>query len=372
MAGRIETLGRPDGPVRYTLFSARVPKENPWPHVRVVRFRGWPHLSIAIWELTASISLARALARVHADDPIDLVDLHAIGTSPLVVRWARKTGVPLLATCHSLRFFSTPEHGHRWDVARYYRWTNSLAFGNADAVVAVSHSIKEELLKFRISAERIVVLNAAASTDRLSPPQSRFGASRLEIAFVGRTSRDKGLDVLLDSLRRLLVENRDVRIWLTVVGEIAGDSPLRANAVRDGLPVDFVGALDNDSVKSLLARTDVVVVPSRYEPFGVICVEALIEGALVVASRVGGIPEIIEDGRTGVLVPPGDIEALAHVLERIARHPEAFEEIRKRNWEAGRKHTWSVRGPELLELYHNVIPVESAGLGYGDGARARQ
>ncbi|MGH9441820.1 MAG: glycosyltransferase family 4 protein, partial [Thermoanaerobaculia bacterium] len=356
VAGRLDSLGAPGGPVRYTLFSSHVPAKNPWPHVRVEGFSGWPHVSIAVLEFTGALSLVKKLQRVHEADPFDLIELHAIGAGPRVVGWARRAGVPVLSVCHSLRFFSTKEHGHRWETALFYRWANRRTFLRSHRVLAVSRATRSELVEFGIPAEKIFVLHTAAP-----PPEPLEASARdpvketLEIVFVGRPTRDKGLDVLVESLRILGKGASGRPVRLTVAGFVPEDSPIRS-AVRSGaFPVTFSGSVANLAARALLGKADVVVIPSRYDPCPVVSIESLIEGALVVASRVGGIPEIIEDGKTGILVPPGDPEALAAALGRILDDPAAFSAIRQRAKEAGRAHTWAARGPQLLELYRGVL-----------------
>jgi glycosyltransferase involved in cell wall biosynthesis len=103
-----------------------------------------------------------------------------------------------------------------------------------------------------------------------------------------------------------------------------------------------------------MAAADAVVVPSRYDPCPVVCAEALIEGALIVASRAGGIPEVIEDGRTGLLVAPDDAGALSDALRRVRDEPASFNAIRVQAREEGRKQTWETRGPEIVELYQST------------------
>src|SRR5262249_55786684 len=123
VAGRLRTLGALEGPVRYTLFTRQSPPPgNPWPHVRTVQFSGWDRGSIAIAEYTAGRQLVRRLVETHRDDPIDLVELHAGGFGPPVVRWARREHIPCLFVSHSLRCFERRPPGMRWDARRYYAW----------------------------------------------------------------------------------------------------------------------------------------------------------------------------------------------------------------------------------------------------------
>ena len=353
VAGRIDHLGRSGGPVRFTVFSARPAPGPVWEGTRVVEFGGWRRFSIALWEATAGRRLARELDRIHADDPFDLVELHAIGAGPWVTRWARKRRVPVIAMCHSLRFFSSAEHGHRWEVLRYYRWANRRTFRAADAVLAVSGAIRAELVAFGVPESKIRVLHTAAA-EGMSPGPVDRDPARCEVVFVGRTTRDKGFDVLIEAVSKLREEPPNRPIRLNVVGQLAADSPVRRRIEAESLPVRLLGPLPNRKARDWMAAADAVVVPSRYDPCPVVCAEALIEGALIVAARAGGIPEVVEDGRTGILVPPGDAGELAGTLRRVAEQPGAFAAMRSAAREAGQRHSWDARGPEIVALYRSV------------------
>lgn len=149
------------------------------------------------------------------------------------------------------------------------------------------------------------------------PPAPLPGAPRL--AVVGRLIPIKGHDVLL----RAMAAVRDDVPGVTL--EIAGDGPLQpelgSTAARLGLDgvVSFLGRVA--PAAPVLERAEVVVVPSFGEGFGMVALEAMERGRPVIASAVGGLPEIVEDGRTGLLVPAGDAEALARAILELAGDP---------------------------------------------------
>ncbi|WP_040337347.1 glycosyltransferase family 4 protein [Candidatus Blastococcus massiliensis] len=156
---------------------------------------------------------------------------------------------------------------------------------------------------------------AVPSTDRAS--------TRRSVVVVGRLAARKGQDVAIAATA--LVRNAGYDVQLTLVGDgypgyedyVDG---LRALAVAEdvGEAIEFVGFQDP---VEYVAAADVVLVPSRVEPFGLVAVEALLLGRPVVASRVGGLQEIIEDGRTGLLVDPDDPRALADAIIRLLSDP---------------------------------------------------
>ncbi len=357
VAGRLNSLGQPGGPIRYTLFTKQPPPgDHPWPHVRTVVFQGWDKFSIAWSEYTAAHALGHALKRVHREDPLDLIDLHAGGTGPIVSRWSKRSRVPYVFVSHSIRFFTQRDHGFRWELARYYAWTNRRAAQGARRIIAVSAALKSEWVRFGLPAEKIDVLRTA-TTD---PPETWDGQPRsagpLRLLYVGRTQWEKGPDVLLESLLRC--RSRGVDTTLTIVGPVPDGDSLRRSAVRDGLDVRFAGPQSNEVARRMMAQSDALIIPSRYDSCPVVAIEGLAAGALIIASRVGGLPEQIEDGETGLLVPEDNPDALASAIQRVAADENLAARLRRAALEAGWKHRWSHRAAEILESYRQTAAAE--------------
>ena len=147
----------------------------------------------------------------------------------------------------------------------------------------------------------------------------------IDVLFVGRLSREKGVDVLLEAMRSLHGTPRLV---------IAGDGPLKAEleqqAAQAGVQAEFMGWIGPDALPALVARAHVQVVPSRSEPQGVVVIEALATGTPVIGARVGGIPEMVHDGETGWLVTPNDPEALRTAISEALGDRERVAAMRDR------------------------------------------
>jgi glycosyltransferase involved in cell wall biosynthesis len=156
------------------------------------------------------------------------------------------------------------------------------------------------------------------------------GAGGPWIGTVSRLSAEKGIDLLLEAFARLAATRPQAR--LRVVGDGAERERLAQQARALGVAdrVEWVGARPWDEAVRELAGMDVVVVPSRFEGFGLCALEAMACARPVVAARVGGLPEIVEDGRTGVLAPPGDSTALAAAVSRLLDRPQLGVEMGKR------------------------------------------
>jgi glycosyltransferase involved in cell wall biosynthesis len=193
-----------------------------------------------------------------------------------------------------------------------------------DALVCISHADHESALRAGISANKLIVIlngirDVAATTE---PASAQWPANQLRILFVGRLDRQKGIDVLFDAMRLL---DRDA--FLVVVGSpVLRDEPLSLPPSN----VRFMGWLQRDELVAYYAATDVLVVPSRWEGFGLVAIEAMRAGRAVVASRVGGLREVIQSGTTGFLFENGSAQDLAAALSALT--PEKLQ----RMGEAGR------------------------------------
>jgi glycosyltransferase involved in cell wall biosynthesis len=167
-----------------------------------------------------------------------------------------------------------------------------------------------------------VLPNAAPPVPSLPPREElrrRLGVDGNVLAFAGRITRAKSLETALDALRRL----DDVTLL------IAGDGEERARLESvAGENVRFLGAMGRDDVLELFAASDAALLSSSWENFPHALVEALAVGAPVIATRVGGVPEIVDDGVNGLLVPRGDPEALADAIRRFFGDPALRERLR--------------------------------------------
>jgi len=206
----------------------------------------------------------------------------------------------------------------------------------ADAVVCVSDFCRSQLMTLvaeeRWSRLRLVRcgVDPGAFAPNGGPPPGR---RELELLCVGRLVAVKGHVVLLDALAELRA--RGVPLRATLVGDGPERAALTAHAVRLGLghAVAFAGAVGQDAIRAHYARADVVCMPSFAEGLPVVLMEAMAMAIPVVATWIAGVPELVRDGHSGLLVAPGRPDELAGAIERLARDPE----LRRRLGRAGRE-----------------------------------
>jgi glycosyltransferase involved in cell wall biosynthesis len=208
------------------------------------------------------------------------------------------------------------------DDARYVKWLRPAVDG-ADRLFAISRFVADQLQSLFPAATAPIVLGGAVDTGVFRPVAQDGAFSR--ITYVGRLVTEKGVWTLLDALRRL-----DHHVVLDVVGEGPLAGPLQDAVDRMAhAQVNLHGYLPPDGVRAVLARSAALVVPSVWEePLGLVVLESMACGVPVIASAVGGIPEIVHHNRNGLLVEPADAAALARAIARILGDPALRQRLR--------------------------------------------
>jgi len=234
---------------------------------------------------------------------------------------ARRWGVPHVTMFHTLGQLKNRALGERTESATRIEVEERIA-GAADVIVASSEHERTALVElYRAPWERIAVVPGGVDLCLFQPrdrhaSRAVLGIDGEVVLFVGRMDPVKGLDILLRAVG-LLADRRNLRLVI-VGGDGQEEERRRAEtlAASLGIAARFVPAVRQEDLPLYYSAADVLVVPSYYESFGLVAVEALACGTPVIAARVGGLPTIIRDGENGLLVPWRHPAAFA---ERIAR-----------------------------------------------------
>jgi len=276
-------------------------------------------------------------------------------------------GVPHVMTTHSLeplRPWKAEQLGGGYELSS---WCERTAIEAATAVVAVSDGMRADVLAAypAVPPQRVRVIRNGIDIREYAPDPgtdvlAKYGvdAGRPYVLFVGRVTRQKGLPVLLRAAAGL-----DPAAQLVLCAGQADTPELAAEvdglvteltAARSGV-VLISGMLAKREVIQLLSRAAVFACPSVYEPLGIVNLEAMACGAAVVASRVGGIPEVVADGDTGLLVPPGDPDALADALNVLLRDLGLAAQMGRRGRaRAAAEFDWATIAEQTAALYREL------------------
>lgn len=284
-----------------------------------------PIRSRAAFLLSLPVSLA-ALVAVVLRHGIDVINVHYPTRANIHhALAARVLGRPLVVSVHGSDLFPDGEEKDE------YAPSLVLILDMADLVVCPSNAFRQKFVSTFPDLEgktecihNGISLEEFRRLDDEEPPDGPPGGRLLCVA---AHVHKKGLDVLLRALAEIRQRGGDVH--LTLVGRGALTSELERTAVDLGVEphVEFRGVLGRTEVIGLMRGADVVVVPSRSEPFGLVAAEAMLAGTPVVSSRVGGLQEIVLHGETGLLVEPDRPDELAEAILELVRDPERAHEM---------------------------------------------
>jgi D-inositol-3-phosphate glycosyltransferase len=300
----------------------------------------------------------------------DLIHAHywlsGVVGDALRCRW----DVPLLMTFHTLaQAKNSVARSASENEAAQRVVTERRLMHSVDAVLAFNPQEKAEMTwYYRAEPGKVCVVPAGVDT-ALFRPGDRTEARRLldvpqddpVILFVGRIDPIKGIDVLVDALCGLRRE-----MWLTapprllLVGggedEPAFDALISRAAARNLLDrITFAGSISHNDLPTYYHAADVVAVPSFYESFGLVAVEAMACGTPVVASRAGGLAFTVDDGQTGYLVPHNDPDALAERMYRVLTDAPLRACLGARATVAAQRFAWPVIASRVVHIYDQLI-----------------
>lgn len=320
---------------------------TPTPLVSAARSRRLP-LVVVRDRFPADPRTAFALAAHARASDVDVVQTHGYKANVLARLFARTLRKPWVAFLHG-------ETSENWKVRAYYRLERA-AIRGADRVVVVSQDMANGLMARGVSRSRVCVIrNASLHRAPAAVPDAAAAAgTSMTVGVVGRLSPEKGIDVALKV--HALVASRCPEARLC----IAGEGPERARLERMterlgiGRSVEWLGYLDDPD--SLYRRMAVLLLPSRSEGFPNVALEAMAYGVPVVASRVGGIPEIVLEGRSGFLLDSEDAGGMAERVVALLNANSLRQRIgREAQAEVGSRFSVQARAEALARLYAEVL-----------------
>ena len=325
--------------------------------VRVIHVPAGPQAPIARETLAAHLDefvegadawrIARAL-------DYDLIYSHywlsGIAGQALAARWA----VPMLQMFHTLARLKNMAARRLEELEPALRLTAETDLVAAVDRVIAANAVEREHLIWHYAADpsRIAVIPCGVDTELFRPGDATDARRSLgltdgpTIVYVGRLAPIKGLDTLLAALARLRAQQTAAKLLIvggdtdeSLDGREAGLRQRVRAAQLDGC-VQFLGPQPQEVLRSCYVAADVTVLPSYYESFGLVALEAMACGSPVIASRVGGLTTTVRDGVTGLLVPDGDVAALAACLRELLGDPDRRARMGREGVRWAARHRW--------------------------------
>jgi len=347
----------------------------------VVAYQPWERLAGSAKHLAALRTVSTDLAIAAGIEGVDLAHSHTWYAN-LAGHLAKLLyGIPHVVTVHSLeplRPWKAEQLGGGYELSKL---CERISLESADRIVAVSAGMADDVLTCypTIPASRMRVIHNGIDTNQYRPDPGtevlrRYGIdpARPSVIFVGRITRQKGVPYLLDAAHEI-----DSRAQLVLCAGAPDTAELGAEVAEKvaklqaerGNVVWIEKMLEREEVIQLLTHATVFVCPSVYEPLGIVNLEAMACETAVVATATGGIPEVVADGVTGLLVPfsgdgsgaPLDPRGFAHDIALRVNRLLADPSLAERFGRAGRRRAveefgWDAIAAQTAALYRELVP----------------
>ncbi len=296
--------------------------------------------------------LEEFLEREYRKNPFDLLHAHLVyPTGFCALGWGKPKGIPVVITCHGIDVIGRPEDDYGFLLDKLLAEKVRQCLSQSPTLTIVGSHLKEHLLKLGASKEAISTIPNGVFPDDFHNNDEE-GMTPYILA-MGCLHRIKGFDSLLEAFA--MAGEKVPEMTLT----IAGEGPDRAMLIEKSLSMNLTGRvrflpfLRGKEKIRCFAGCRFVVCPSRYESFGMVILEANASGKPVLGFSVGGIRELIDHEKNGLLVPPGDIEGLACNMIKLWNREIRFPVTPL--IEAARKYEWKTVIRKYLCLYQSLI-----------------
>jgi glycogen(starch) synthase len=336
-----------------------------------------PHLEfdrdLVAWTLAMGHGMLRAaLTRLIPHWRPDVVHAHDWLVAHPAIALADVLEVPLVATIHATEagrysgWLSSPlsrqVHSAEWWLAQ-----------RADTLITCSAAMRAEVAElFEVDPDPIVVLHNGiaprrwrANTARVRAVRERYAPGDAPVLlYFGRLEYEKGVHDLIAALPRIRRAHPGTRLLVAGTGTAHDQLMAAVETHRVRRTVTFTGHLPDADLAALLRAVDAVVLPSRYEPFGIVALEAAAAGAPLVASTAGGLGEVVVDGETGLSFAPGDVRGLATAVGAVLADPAAAaRRARAARKRLGSAFDWSRIAADTASVYAAATRCGAAELG---------
>lgn len=320
------------------------------------------HPNFMTWILLFNHFLEKKIAELSHTSSFDLVHIHDWLVAPAGIAAKFFLGKPLLTTLHSTENGRSGLHTPDAYMIDGVEWWSAY---EAKKIIVTSNSMKHEVCgHFHVPWEKVDIIPNGIDVSKFdvnvdrNAVRSRFGVAPHEklILYVGRLVPQKGVEYLIHAAPMIVSRYHDTRFIIVGEGWMRDYLQGLANASGYGWKINFTGFLPDPEMVALMKSADVLVVPSIYEPFGIVPLEGMAAGVPVVASQVGGMAEIIEHDKTGVYVYPRSPESIAWGVTHLLFNQSHAQWIVQNALNAARNiYSWDAIAKKTLQVYEGVM-----------------
>ncbi|GKU81262.1 glycosyltransferase [Niallia sp. NCCP-28] len=290
----------------------------------------------------------------------DCIQAHDWLVGAAAISLQKEWNVPLISTIHAT------EHGRNGgihtEMQKFIHEKESQLIQESNGIIVCSDYMKEELIRiFQVDQNKIYIIpngvdmSFSCETAYATISSLPITSEETVIFAIGRLVKEKGFGTLLEAAKKISMYNQKVCFVLAGVGPMYEE--YKSYIEKNGLQsvVFLVGYLQEDKKKALYERADIVVIPSHYEPFGIVALESLVYGKPTIISNTGGLKAIVEHQKSGIVIEPANTEQLIQGIYFLLENDKKAEEIGKN----GRKLVeqlfgWNRIGDETMRVFDEV------------------
>lgn len=314
------------------------------------------------WVNRLNFGLLQYAIKLHRQSPFAVLHAHDWLVSDAA--WTMKTSfdLPLVTTIHATE--AGRMHGIHNDTQRYIHQVEwRLTFESWQVIVNSQHMRNELQNLFHLPDNKTIVIPNGTDVESLSFDFDRqqfrntlASPSQSIVLYVGRLVREKGVQVLLDAAPAVINACPDIKFLIVGTGYYMDELKNKAQYMGIADHVNFLGYVSDQDLKKLYNIADAVCIPSLYEPFGIVALEAMAAKVPVVSSDTGGLKDFVEHMVTGVTTYTGDASSLAWGLLEVLRNKDLTKKIIAEAYHrASTKFNWKVIAKQTADVYSRVI-----------------
>lgn len=308
-------------------------------HIHRIKGEQAPTPDFLTWVLHLNFGMAKQALRMHRHQPFDLVHAHDWLVAQAGVLLKSGMDVPLVATIHATE--AGRMHGIHNPIQAYINQQEWFLSYEAYRVIVCSEYMRREVkAQFNVPDDKLDVIPNGIDYSKFDFEfdrahfRRRFALDHEKIVlFVGRMVPEKGAQVLVEAAAQVVAESPDAKFVVVGKGGFLDELKARAAALNAGHKILFTGYVDDETLLRLYKVADVDVVPSLYEPFGIVALEGMGAKLPTIVADTGGLGEIVDHGETGLTTYAGDANSLAWGILEVLKHPDYARQLGERGFQ---------------------------------------
>ncbi len=279
----------------------------------------------------------------------NLIHAHDWMAFPAAINLKQKTGKPMIAQIHSTEFDRIPNG----QGSHYITHTEYLGMQAADKIIAVSYYTRKLLIeKYQVNPSKIEVVHNGIFYQPISPTPESFAQKRPVVSFMGRLTMQKGPEFFLQVAQAILKQVPNCLFIVAGSGDMYQELLLRTAGSQLSASVLFSGFVRDKQKNKLLARTDVFIMPSVSEPFGLVAVEAALRHTPVIVSKTAGVSEVMP---SSIAIDFWDVEKMADTVAALLEDQGFYTEVAEKQLEELKSATWQNSAQKMKQVYRQVF-----------------